>query len=68
MKVENREMIEKLLKESKDGMSIQDLSNKTKLNRQTISVILAELRGEGLIRLIKFGMLKIHKWEEEKIN
>lgn len=64
--MENKETITKLLKESEDGLTIQNLADKTKLNRQTISIILAELKGEGSVRMIEVGMSKIHKWEGEK--
>ena len=60
----NKEKIEILLKNSKDGLTIQEISDKEKLARNTVKIILAELKGEGNIRIRDIGRAKLHYWEK----
>jgi len=54
--------IRRLLKENLRGLTIQEISNKTKLARNTIMIILARMYGEKNIELDKVGQAKLNKW------
>ncbi len=62
----NQKVIEKLIKENPEGLTITDLADKSKLARQTISVILARLEGENKILIRPIGQAKLHYWKEDK--
>jgi len=62
----NKKQVEKLLKENKRGLTIQDISNETNLTRNTISIILAELKGENKIEIRVVGRSKLNYWREIK--
>jgi len=62
----NKIQVKKLLKENKRGLTIQDISNQTKLTRNTISIILAELKGEKNIEIREVGKAKLHYLKEKK--
>jgi len=59
----NQEIIKKLLKNNSQGLSITDLATKSKLARQTISIILARLEGENKIVIRPVGQAKLHYWK-----
>ena len=58
----NKEKVIEALKKHKEGLTIQDLANLTNLSRNTVTTILAELRGQGKIRMREIGMAKLHYW------
>ena len=58
----NKRQVEKLLKQNKRGLTIQNISDETKLTRNTISIILAELKGEKKIEVREVGNAKLHYW------
>ncbi|MBA7627784.1 hypothetical protein ES703_35252 [subsurface metagenome] len=51
-----------VLKKHKEGLTIQDLANLSNLSRNTVTTILAELRGQGKIKMREIGMAKVHYW------
>jgi len=55
----NKEIIEKLLKENPQGLTIQELSDKAKVTRNTIAIVLAELKGEKRIVIREVGQAKL---------
>ncbi len=61
----NKEEIEKLIKEDNQGLTIQDIVNKTKLSWNTVTKILAMIEGEGKIRIREVGQAKLHYWGKE---
>ena len=61
----NKEIVEKLLEENPLGLTIQELSNKAKVTRNTIVIILAELKGESRIVIRQVGQAKLHSLKEK---
>lgn len=62
----NKEIVEGLLKDSPQGLTIQDLADKTKLARNTVKIVLAELQGEDKIEIREVGQAKLHYWRRKK--
>lgn len=65
MKDKDKEKIEKLIKENPEGLTIQDLVNKSELAWNTITKILALLEGQEKIRIRQVGQAKLHYWIEK---
>jgi Mn-dependent DtxR family transcriptional regulator len=66
--MEKRELVVKTLKRDTDGLTIVDLSKKFKISRNTIAIILAELKGAKLIRIRPVGVAKLHYWKKGRKN
>ncbi len=58
-----KDIIEKLLRKETDGLTISELSKILKISRNTVAVALAELKGEGNVRVREVGMCKLHYWK-----
>ena len=58
--------IKKILKKDTRGLTIQELSEKTKVSRITASMALMNLEGQGLIDIRVIGNCKLHYLREEK--
>jgi len=58
----NKDIIIGLLKDFPQGLSIEDLSSRGKMNRTTVRVILEGLIGEKLITQRHIGQVKINYW------
>lgn len=54
------EEIRKILKEDTRGLTIQELSEKIKVSRITMSIALAKLEGAGEIDVRVIGNCKLH--------
>ena len=54
------EQIKRILKEDNKGLTIQELSEKTKVSRITAALALAKLEGQGLIDVRIIGNCKLH--------
>jgi len=52
--------IEDLLEKNPRGLTIQDIADKTRFNRNTVAVHIAELRGMDKIYIREVGNAKIH--------
>jgi len=66
MKNKNKkESVIQLLKSNTDGWTILELAEKLKISRNTVPVILAELKGAELIRVREVGKAKLHYWKEK---
>jgi predicted ArsR family transcriptional regulator len=61
-----KEQVIQLLKSNTDGLSILEIAAALKICRNTVPVILAELKGEGSIRIRPIGRVKLHYWGREK--
>ena len=57
-----KELVIKLLKKDTDGLTIIEIAKSLKISRNTVPVILAELKGEGKIRIRPVGKAKLHYW------
>ncbi len=57
-----KELVINLLRKDTDGLTIVEIAGKLKISRNTASVALAELKGEGKIRIRKVGVAKLHYW------
>ena len=64
--MEKKEIIINMLIEHSDGLTIQELVDKTNVTRNTVAVVLAELKGEGRLRIREIGQAKLHFLDEEK--
>jgi predicted transcriptional regulator len=58
----NRDKVIRILKEFEEGLTITALSEKAGLARNTVKVVLAELRGAEHVRVRTVGMAKLHYW------
>lgn len=58
-----KEQVIELLKKNKDGLTIADISNMLEISRNTVAVAIAELKGEGNIRIRNVGIAHLHYWE-----
>lgn len=64
--MENKIKIEALLKDNPQGLTIQELTNKTKLAWNTVTKILAKIEGEGDLIIRAVGRAKLHSWNFKK--
>ena len=67
--------VKELLKKDSRGLTIQEISEKTKVSRITASMALMKLEGLGIIKIRVIGNCKLHylkagrgggKWIEDK--
>ncbi|MFH1501043.1 MAG: hypothetical protein ABIE22_03815 [archaeon] len=58
-----KEEIVRLLKKNTDGLTIIEISKILRFSRNTSAVYLAELKGEGKLRIRAVGMAKLHYWK-----
>ena len=57
-----KELVVKLLKKNTNGLTIIEIAKELKISRNTVPVILAELKGAELIRIRPIGKAKLHYW------
>ena len=58
-----KEDVIKLLKKNTDGLTIIEISNELGFSRNTVAVVLAELKGAELIRIREVGRAKLNYWK-----
>ena len=58
-----KEMVVELLKKNTEGLTIIEISRELKISRNTVAVVLAELKGAEQIRIRPIGRAKLHYWE-----
>lgn len=63
---ERKKQVIRLLKRNTDGLSILEIAKKLKISRNAVPVVLAELKGEGSVRIRPIGRVKLHYWQGEK--
>ena len=62
---DKKESVIRLLKSNTDCWTILEIAEKLKISRNTVPVILAELKGAELIRVREVGKAKLHYWKEK---
>ena len=62
MEKSKKELVIELLKKNTDGLTIIEIARELKISRNTVPVILAELKGVELIRIRPIGKAKLHYW------
>ncbi len=60
MATKKKKLVEELLKQNTDGLTVTDIASLLKISRNTAAVALAELLGEQKIRIRDVGMAKLH--------
>ena len=55
-----------MLKSDKEGLTLAEIVRKLHISRNTIAIVLAELRGAGLIKVRPVGIAKLHYWRGKK--
>lgn len=63
-KKSKKEIVIELLKKNSDGLTIIEIAKILGISRNTVAVVLAELKGAGLIRIRPVGIAKLHYWKE----
>jgi predicted ArsR family transcriptional regulator len=61
-----KELVIELLKKNTDGLTIIEIAKELGISRNTVPVILAELKGAELIRVRPIGKAKLHYWKGGK--
>ena len=61
-----KELVIELLKKNSDGLTIIEIARALKFSRNTIAIILAELKGAELVRIRPIGKAKLHYWKGGK--
>jgi predicted transcriptional regulator len=61
-KKSKKELVIELLKKNSDGLTIVEISRFLKISRNTVAVVLAELKGMEVIRIRAVGKAKLHYW------
>ncbi len=64
--MEKKEHVIKLLRKNTDGLTILEIAKELKVSRNTVPVILAELKGAQLIRIRPVGKAKLHYWRNNE--
>lgn len=57
-------LVENLLRKNTDGLTVTEIAQILKISRNTVAVALAELKGEGRMRVREVGMAKLHYLEK----
>lgn len=60
--ITKKEKVIKILRKNPNGLTITNLAKKARYSKQTVSNILAELKGAKKITIRKVGMAKLHRW------
>jgi Mn-dependent DtxR family transcriptional regulator len=63
---DKKKLVVDLLKSDREGLTVVDIAKRLKISRNTVSVALAELKGEGKIRIRPVGIAKLHYWGKKK--
>ena len=61
-----KELVIDLLKKDREGLTIIEISRILKISRNTVAVVLAELKGAELIRIRSIGKAKLNYWKRDK--
>ncbi len=54
--------ISEILKNNLQGLTINEIAFLARTTRHTVSIALAELKGEGKLSIRQVGMAKLHYW------
>ena len=66
MEVNKEARIEGLLKDHPEGLTIEDISQKAEISRNTTVKVLAKFEGQRKIRIRIVGQAKLHYWKFKK--
>ncbi len=61
-----KELVVELLKKHKEGLTVIETARLLKISRNTVAVVLAELKGAGLIWIRNIGMAKLNYWVRKR--
>ncbi|MFH1311315.1 MAG: hypothetical protein ABIH65_02830 [Nanoarchaeota archaeon] len=61
-----KELVTDLLKKNTMGLTIIEISKLLKISRNTVAVVLAELKGENSIYIRPIGKAKLNYWGKNK--
>jgi orotate phosphoribosyltransferase-like protein len=61
-----KEVVTDLLKKNAMGLTIVEISRALKISRNTVAVVLAELKGENSILIRPVGKAKLNYWKGNK--
>lgn len=61
-----KSIVVELLKKNTEGLTVIEIANSLKISRNTVAVVLAELKGAGLIRIRPVGKAKLNYWNSLK--
>ncbi len=61
-----KEIVIEVLKKNTMGLTIVDISKLLKISRNTVAIVLAELKGEGVIIIRPVGKAKLNYWKGNK--
>ena len=64
--IKKKDLIIGVLKSDKEGLTLAEIARKLHISRNTIAIVLAELRGTGLIKVRPVGIAKLHYWRGKK--
>ena len=59
-----KEAVVRLLRKDTDGLTVIELARSLHFSRNTVAVVLAELKGAGLIRVREVGRAKLNYWKQ----
>jgi Mn-dependent DtxR family transcriptional regulator len=66
MRKDKKKLVVDLLKSDREGLTVVDIAKRLKISRNTVAVALAELKGEGKIRIRPVGIAKLIYWGKKK--
>jgi DNA-binding transcriptional regulator YhcF (GntR family) len=58
-----KNLVVEMLKKNTDGLTVIEIAKMLKISRNTVAVALAELKGEGVIRIRAIGRAKLNYWK-----
>jgi predicted transcriptional regulator len=61
-----KEIVVNVLKKNPMGLTIVEISKLLNISRNTVAVVLAELKGEKTITIRPIGKAKLHYWKGGK--
>lgn len=61
-----KELVIKLLEKDRGGLTIIEISKILKISRNTVAIVLAELKGAELIRIRPVGRAKLHYLKDKE--
>jgi DNA-binding CsgD family transcriptional regulator len=63
MRESKKRLVINLLKKNRDGLTTVEIARLLKISRNTVAVALAELKGEGKLRIRPVGVARLHYWK-----